>query len=76
MLYPEGTTSVTPTMLRLISSFDESDGRCVHTLDCGFNKTCYFEFTTKSILLYLLLILTYFVFSVIHLNSYIGCTLT
>lgn len=33
MLYVEGTTSVTPTLLRLISSFDESDGRFVHILD-------------------------------------------
>jgi len=28
-------TSVTSTLLRLISSFDESDGRCVHVLDCS-----------------------------------------
>lgn len=50
MLYLEGTTSVTPTMLRLISPFGESDGRCVHTLDCGFNQLYYKCFTIKSIL--------------------------
>lgn len=41
MLYPEGTTSVTPTMLRLISPFGESDGRFVHTINCDFNNIYY-----------------------------------
>ena len=30
---PTDATSVTFTLLRLISSLDESDGRCVHVLE-------------------------------------------
>jgi len=46
MLRIEGTTSVTPTLLRLISSFNESDGRFVHIIDSiiheGKIRTHYF----------------------------------
>lgn len=51
MLYSEDATSVTSTMLRLISPFGESDGRCVHASDCldSFVKV---GFTFKSSFIY------------------------
>lgn len=48
MLYSEGTTSVTPTLLRLISSFNESDGRFVHILDSVIHSFIYKKITFKS----------------------------
>ena len=48
MLYSEGTTSVTPTLLRLISSFNESDGRFVHILDSIIHFFIFKKITFKS----------------------------
>ena len=49
MLYLEGTTSVTPTLLRLIFPFGKSDGRCVHALDCRIHIGNFGYITFKSI---------------------------
>ena len=50
MLCIEGATSVTPTLLRLILSFDKSDGRFVHKLDSFIHSFINKAITFKSIL--------------------------
>jgi len=53
MLYFEGTISITPAMLRLISPFGESDGRCVHTLGCHIHKSMLLLITFKSTFIFI-----------------------
>lgn len=52
MLFLEGATSVTPTLLRLIFPFGKSDGRCVHALDCCIHGAKLSLITFKSIFIY------------------------
>lgn len=66
MLYSEGATSVTPTLLRLISPFGESDGRYVHTTDCYFRLLYCIGLTAKSSFVYIFIIRASWVVIVVH----------
>lgn len=74
----EGTTSVTPTLLRLTSSFDEGDGRFVH-YPGGLIQVFYLEKTYFQVRLSRLLWFTTAVSEVevvTHLRLLVGCIST